>query len=131
MKGSHKFCGWCSCSLSSREASDVSTALSLTFKLRVCFSVCFIGRDLSWPVTCSTPPPPLPKQVCNCSHCCILTLGCSRRFKGNSGSWSFGGTRYNSQDVGVTPQMKVLCRSSFSSYLSCAFSALRGTHTSI
>lgn len=59
-EGSHKFCGWCSCSLSSREASDVSTALSLTFKLRVCFPVCFIGRDLSWPVTCSNPPHPTP-----------------------------------------------------------------------
>lgn len=81
-EGSHKFCGWCSCSLSSREASDVPTALSLTFKLRVCFPVCFIGRDLSWPVTCSTPLPPSPKQVCNCSHCCILTLGCSWSSKG-------------------------------------------------
>ena len=125
-KGSHKSWGWCCCSLSSQEPSDVPIALSLTFKLRVCFPVCFTGRVLSWPVKCRVPPPtPTPLQAsCNCSHYSVLTLGCSREFKGNSWRWNYGGTRCNSQDVGVSLQMKALCRSSFSSYLKCAFSLL-------
>lgn len=74
------------------------------------------------------PPFSPSKQVCNCSHCSILTLGCSWSSKGIPGDGAL-------EVQGVTVRMWVFllkwryCAGAFSCYLTCAFLCTFKGHT--